>query len=92
MRSQIHKPSGLSDRGRGTGPIEAQLLLGLFSDAVRDYARVTAFVEPVHPDAIAIILAGYDARLAVAPESIPALTGLSFALWWDFAYNAAIHV
>ena len=74
------------------GRIEAELLLGRFSDAVRDYAGVTAFVEPVHPDAKAIILAGYDARLAVARESITALTGLSFARWWYFDYAAAIHV
>ena len=33
------------------GRIEAQLLLGLYSDALRDYGRVTAQVLPVHPDA-----------------------------------------
>src|SRR5262249_23313771 len=31
------------------GRIEAQLLLGRYSDAVGDYARVTAYVEPAHP-------------------------------------------
>jgi hypothetical protein len=30
------------------GRIEAQLLLGLYSDALGDYARVTALVLPVH--------------------------------------------
>ena len=33
------------------GRIEAQLLLGLYSDALRDYGRVTAPVLPVHPHA-----------------------------------------
>src|SRR5262249_15550785 len=33
------------------GRIEAELLLGRYSDAARDHARVTAFVLPVHPDA-----------------------------------------
>ena len=32
------------------GRIEAQLLLGRYSDALRDYARVTAGELPVHPD------------------------------------------
>ena len=73
------------------GRIEAELLSGLFSDAVRDYTRVTAFVEPAHPDAQATILAGYAARLAANPNDIVALTGVSFANWWYFAYNAAIH-
>jgi tetratricopeptide (TPR) repeat protein len=74
------------------GLIEAELLLGRYSDAVRDYARVTAFVLPVHPDAEARIAAGYAARLAAAPNDIPALTGASFARWWFFDYPAAIHL
>jgi tetratricopeptide (TPR) repeat protein len=74
------------------GRIEAELMLGKFSDAVRDYARATAFVEPVHPDYVATIVAGYTARLGVSPDAIPALTGLSFAYWWDFNYPAAMHV
>ena len=41
------------------GRIEAELMLGLFSNAVRDYARVTAFVQPVHRDAQQLIVAGY---------------------------------
>jgi hypothetical protein len=45
------------DRGR----IEAQLLLGQYSNSVRDYARVTAVAAPVHPDAQATILNGYAA-------------------------------
>src|SRR5688572_32583852 len=58
------------------GRIEARLLLGRYSDAVRDYTRVTALVQPVHPDAATTIYAGYDARLAINPADIGALTGL----------------
>ena len=74
------------------GRIEAQLLLGQYSNSVRDYARVTAVVTPVHPDAQTTILAGYDARLDIAPDSIAALTGGSFARWWYFDYLGAISV
>src|SRR4029450_11000590 len=74
------------------GRIEAQLLLGLYSDAIRDYGRVTAQVLPLHPDAASTILAGYGARLAAEPQSISALTGASFALWWDFQYARATQV
>jgi Flp pilus assembly protein TadD len=74
------------------GRIEAQLLLGRFSDAFRDYTRVTAFVVPVHADAEKTILAGYAARLAVAPTNVPALTGASFARWYFFDYPGAIRV
>ena len=45
------------------GRIEAQLMLGLFSDALRDYTRVTAFVLPVHPEAQQAIIAGYQTYL-----------------------------
>ena len=83
------QPSGVEGyRGR----IEAQLLLGRYSDAFRDFARVTAFVLPVHPDAENTILDGYAARLSVAPNEIPALMGLSFAHWCFFNYPAAINV
>lgn len=74
------------------GRIEAELLLGRYSDAVRDYARLNAFVLPVHPDAEQIIVAGYDARLDAAPDDVVALMGQSFAYWWFFDYPAAIHV
>jgi tetratricopeptide (TPR) repeat protein len=74
------------------GRIEAQLLLGQYSDSFRDYARVTAVVEPVHPDAQATILASYATRLETAPNDIPALTGASFARWAYFDYLGAIHV
>jgi tetratricopeptide (TPR) repeat protein len=75
------------------GRIEAELMTGRFSDAVRDYARgVNAFVVPVHPDAEQVIVDGYNARLAVAPNATPALAGLSFAYWWFFDYPTAIHV
>jgi hypothetical protein len=74
------------------GRAEAQLLLGLYSDAMRDYGRVTARVLPVHPEATTTILEGYAARLAVDPGSIPALTGASFARWWLFDYAGATHL
>lgn len=73
------------------GRIEAEILLGEYANAVRDYTRVTALVQPVHPDAEDIIMAGYAARLASAPDNIPALTGESFARWWFFDYVHAIH-
>ena len=74
------------------GRIEAELMLGRFSDAVRDYVRVNAFVVPVHPDAEQVIVDGYRARLDAAPNAIPALAGQSFAYWWFFDYPPAIHV
>ena len=74
------------------GRIEAQILLGLYSDALRDYGRVTAQVLPVHPDAGSTILAGYDARLAADPHNLHALTGASFAHWWLFHYAQATHL
>ena len=74
------------------GRAEAQLLLGLYSDAMHDYGRITAQVLPVHPDAASTILAGYAARLAADPESIPALTGASFVRWWLFDYAQATHL
>lgn len=74
------------------GRIEAELLLGEYSNAVRDYARVTAYVLPVHPDAPKVIYAGYAARLAAEPNHIAALTGASFARWWYFDYAQAIHL
>lgn len=74
------------------GRAEARLLLGLYSDAMHDYGRITAQVLPVHPDAASAILAGYAARLAADPEDIPALTGASFARWWLFDYSGATHL
>jgi tetratricopeptide (TPR) repeat protein len=74
------------------GRIEAQLLLGQYSNSVRDYARVTAIVTPVHPDAQANILASYAGRLETVPNDIPALTGASFSRWWYFDYLGAIHL
>lgn len=73
------------------GRIEAQLLLGEFAEAQRTYTRLTAFAEPVHPDAYQTIVAGYQARLALAPDAIVALTGLSFAHWYFFNYPATMH-
>jgi predicted Zn-dependent protease len=74
------------------GRIEAELLLGRYSDAVRDYARVTAFVLPVHPDAEQTIRAGYEARLAIKPQDVPTLTGASFARWWFFDYPKSLQL
>ena len=74
------------------GRIEAEVLLARYSDAVRDYQRVMAFVVPVHPDASATIYAGYASRLQGAPTDARALTGLSFARWWFFDYAQAIQL
>jgi tetratricopeptide (TPR) repeat protein len=74
------------------GRAEAKLLLGRYSDAYGDYARVTALVVPVHPDAQNTILTGYAERLTAAPDDIPALTGASFARWVFFDYPQAIHL
>lgn len=74
------------------GRVEAQLLLGLYSDALRDFGRVTALVLPVDPDAASRILAGYETRLAADPHSVSALTGASFAFWWLFDYAQATHL
>lgn len=72
------------------GRAEASLLLGRFSDAMGDYARITAQVMPTDPDAPDELLAAYDARLAARPADAPALTGASFAHWWYFDYAAAL--
>jgi len=74
------------------GRAEAELLLGRYSDALRDLAGVTAYVVPVHPDAAEIIHAGYSARLDADPQNIPALTGATFAQWWSYKYPATIHL
>ncbi len=74
------------------GRSEALLLLGRSSDALRDYARITAFVLPVQPNALDVVVSGYVARLTIGPDNIPALTGLSFARWVGFDYAQAIHV
>lgn len=74
------------------GRIEAEVLLGRYSDAVRDYQRVMAFVVPAHPDAAQTIHDGYAARLAGAPNDVRALAGASFARWWFYDYATAIHI
>ena len=74
------------------GRMEAQVLLGRFSDAVGDCTRVYAYVVPVHADYQKTMLAGYASRLAVSPNSVTALTGASFLHWCFFDYPAAIHV
>ena len=72
------------------GKIEAQLLRGLYSDAVRTYTKVTAFVLPADPAAKSTIYAGYAARLSANPDNVAALMGASFARWYFFEYSAAI--
>jgi tetratricopeptide (TPR) repeat protein len=74
------------------GRIEAQLMVGRFSDAVLDGVQLNRIVVPVHPDAAATIYAEYAARLASAPNNTAALTGLGFARWWFFDYPGAIRV
>ena len=74
------------------GRAEAKLLLGRYAEAFADYARITAVVEPVHANALQTVLAGYDDRLAQAPDDLAALTGASFARWVDFQYPQAIQV
>ena len=74
------------------GRIEAELLMGQYSNALADYTRITAWVLPVHPDAMSTIFQGYADRLALAPQDIRALTGASFARWFSFDYTQAIHL
>lgn len=74
------------------GRAEAKLLLGLYSDALRDYTQITAFILPIDPGALTAIHADYAARLVAAPDDIPALTGASFARWYDFDYAQATQV
>jgi tetratricopeptide (TPR) repeat protein len=82
-------PAGMEGyRGR----IEAQLLLGRYSDALGDAAQITARVLPAHPDAVRNLHQEYAARLAESPEDIPALTGASFARWWNFDYVPALQL
>ena len=72
------------------GRIEAQVLLTRYSDAVRDYQKITAYVLPVHPDATQTIYDHYEARLSASPNDVKALTGRAFARWWFFDYHTAI--
>jgi tetratricopeptide (TPR) repeat protein len=71
------------------GRIEAEVLMGRYSDAVQDYQRVMAFVVPAHPDAEATIVDGYAIRMAADPGDVRALTGATFAQWWFFHYAAS---
>ena len=74
------------------GRVEAKVLLGRYADALVDYNLVTTVVMPVHADAATTILDGYAARLAANPDSVPALTGASFAHWWLYDYPPAIQL
>lgn len=72
------------------GRIEARVLLGQYSDAMRDFTLITARILPEQPDVITSILADYSTRLAADPVNVRALTGKSFIQWSDFNYPAAI--
>jgi len=72
------------------GRIEAKLLLGQYSDAMRDFTLITVLILPEHPDVVSTILAGYSARLAVDPNNIAALIGKSFMQWIDYDYPSTI--
>jgi tetratricopeptide (TPR) repeat protein len=72
------------------GRIEARVLLGQYSDAMRDYTLITARILPEDPNIGSDILASYSARLASDPTNIPALTGKSFMQWSLFDYPGAI--
>lgn len=74
------------------GRIEAEILMGQYSNGVRDCQRIMAFVLPVHPDAARTSYARYADRLDIAPDDIKALTGASFARWWFYDYAVAIHL
>ena len=72
------------------GRVEARLLLGQYSEALRDFTLITVHVLPEQPDVQSSILTDYTARLAVDPTNIPALTGKSFMEWANYSYPAAI--
>lgn len=72
------------------GRIEANLMLRRYSDCVRDYARITAMVIPVHPDASEQIYAHYESRLQNHPHELRSMMALSFAHWWYFDYATAV--
>jgi tetratricopeptide (TPR) repeat protein len=74
------------------GRMEAEALLGRYSDALAECARITAYVKPVYPDAERTILAGYSARLASHSQSVTALTGATFARWCFYDYAQAIQL
>ena len=72
------------------GRIEAEVLLGQYSNALRDFTLITVHVLPEQPDVQSSIQTGYVARLAVDPHNIPALTGKSFMEWANYSYPEAI--
>jgi tetratricopeptide (TPR) repeat protein len=75
------------------GRAEALLFLGRFAGAYHDYyVGIGGIVSPVQPAAQQAILDHYMARLSNEPDSITALTGLSFAYWVDFQYPQAVQV
>ncbi|MCC6509527.1 MAG: hypothetical protein IT423_10495 [Pirellulaceae bacterium] len=72
------------------GRIESWLMLRRYSDAMRDVTRFNALVVPADPSAIDWILSYYETRIAADSDDILALTGGSFAYWWNFDYATAL--
>lgn len=72
------------------GRIDASLMSGAFSDALRDYTRLLSVVVPEQPDALEQINADYAAALEADPENIVLLTGYSFDLWRVYDHETAI--
>lgn len=72
------------------GRIEALLMQRRYSDAMLDVSRFNALVIPADPDAAGWILEHYETRIAADPNDTVALTGGSFAYWWNFDYATAL--
>lgn len=82
----VNPTSPEGDRGR----IEALLMQRRYSDAMLDVSRFNALVVPADPDAADWILEHYEARIAADSNDTVALTGGSFAYWWNFDYATAL--
>lgn len=72
------------------GRIEALLMQRRYSDAMLDVSRFNALVVPADPEAAGWILEHYEARIAADSNDTVALTGGSFAYWWNFDYATAL--
>jgi tetratricopeptide (TPR) repeat protein len=70
--------------------IEASLLSGGYSNALRDYTNINTRVAPNVPDAVDQILAHYQVALAGSPDNIALLTGHSFAQWQAYNMDATL--
>ncbi len=76
--------------GAYRGRIEALLLAGIYSEALRNYTEIAIHVIPETPNAVEQIIDAYRTTLDSDPENIILLTGYSFALWWVSDYEAAL--